>query len=337
MVVMAKCTKKAENMGKNGIAKAGENDYNNSCAKEEKIERRGKEMEAEIQEFIIYLEKVKKTSENTRLSYQRDLHKLQRFLGEQSVVDIQAVTVTNLNSYILYLEKEHFAASTISRNIAAIKSFYHYLWKKGIVREDISEQLKAPKVQRQSPEVLTRQEMERLLCQPNDGTPKGMRDKAMLELLYATGIRVSELIALKVADVNLMLDYIVCRDSNKERFIPMNQKAAQALNIYLKQAREVMVGDNQVDYLFVNCSGGQLSRQGVWKMMKSYAKKAEIETEITPHTIRHSFAVHLMGNGADIHAVQEMMGHSDVSSTQIYAHMLNNKIYQEYQKAHPRF
>lgn len=339
MVVMAKCTKKAENIGKNSIEKALGNDYNNSYTvlKGQNLECRGKEMEEEIQEFMSYLENVKKTSENTRLSYQRDLHKLQRFLGQQAVLDIQAVTMTNLNSYILYLEKEHFAASTISRNIAAIKSFYHFLWRKGSVKDDISEQLKAPKVQRQAPEVLTREEMERLLCQPNEKTPKGMRDKAMLELLYATGIRVSEVIALKVADVNLMLGYIVCRDTNKERFIPINQSAAESLNNYLKQARDIMVGDNTIDNLFVNCSGRKLSRQGIWKMMKGYAKKAEIDTEITPHTIRHSFAFHLMGNGADIHAVQEMMGHSDVSSTQVYAHMLNSKIYQEYKKAHPRF
>lgn len=293
-------------------------------------------MELEIQQFILYLDNVKKTSKNTRLSYERDLHKLESFLKQQAIENIQAVTVTNLNSYILYLEREKFAPSTISRNIAAIKSFYHYLVKEGKVACDISEELKAPKVEKKAPEILSLEEVVKLLEQPALHTNKGIRDKAMLELLYATGIRVSELIALKAEDVNLYMGYIVCRDINKERIVPYGKKAGEALEKYLKRAREEMLGENSSDVLFLNCSGGQMSRQGFWKLLKSYAKKAGIQAEITPHTLRHSFAMHLMSNGADIHAVQEMLGHSDVASTQVYVHMMNHRIGNEYKKAHPR-
>ena len=293
-------------------------------------------MELEIQQFILYLENVKKTSANTRVSYERDLHKLKRFLSQQSVEDIKSVTVTNLNSYILYLEREKFAPSTISRNIAAIKSFYHYLMKDGKVACDISEELKAPKVEKKTPEILSMEEVAKLLEQPDSHTNKGIRDKAMLELLYATGIRVSELIALKASDVNLFMGYIVCRDDNKERIVPFGGKAGEALELYLKTAREELLGENRSEILFLNCSGGQMSRQGFWKLLKSYVKKAGIQAEITPHTLRHSFAMHLMSNGADVHAVQEMLGHSDVSTTQVYVHMMNNRMREEYKKAHPR-
>ena len=293
-------------------------------------------MELEIQQFILYLENVKKTSTNTRLSYERDLHKLRTFLSQQSIEEVKAITITNLNSYILYLEREKFAPSTISRNIAAIKSFYHYLVKERKVNYDISEELKAPKVEKKAPEILSLKEVVKLLEQPDLHTNKGIRDKAMLELLYATGIRVSELIALKVEDVNLYMGYIVCRDINKERIVPFGNKAKEALEQYLERAREEMAGENNSNMLFMNCSGGQMSRQGFWKLLKSYAKKAGIQAEITPHTLRHSFAIHLMTNGADIHAVQEMLGHSDISSTQVYVHMMNNRIRDEYKKAHPR-
>lgn len=293
-------------------------------------------MELEIQQFILYLEKVKRTSANTRLSYERDLHKLKCFLSKQAVEEVKAITLTNLNSYILYLEREKFAPSTISRNIAAIKSFYHYLIKEGKVTYDISEELKAPKVEKKAPEILALEDVIRLLEQPNLHTNKGIRDKAMLELLYATGIRVSELISLKVEDVNLFLGYIVCRDINKERTVPFGNKAGEALEQYMKTARTEMAGENSSDILFLNCSGGQMSRQGFWKVLKSYGKKAGIQTEITPHTLRHSLAIHLMSNGIDIQAVQEMLGHSDVSSTQVYVQMINNQIRNDYKKAHPR-
>ncbi len=243
-------------------------------------------MELEIQQFILYLENVKRTSENTRVSYERDLHKLKHFLNRQSVEEIGAITTTNLNSYILYLEKEKFAPSTISRNIAAIKSFYHYLTKDGKVSQDIAEELKAPKVEKKVAETLTEKEVELLLQQPNLETDKGIRDKAMLELLYATGVRVSELISLKETEVNLQLGYITCKD----RTVSFGSEVGNALKVYIEQAREALIGEKETECLFVNCSGGQMSRQGVWKVLKSYAKKAGIETDITPHMIRNSYA-----------------------------------------------
>lgn len=242
-------------------------------------------MELEIQQFILYLQNVKRTSENTRLSYARDLHKLQHFLNRQSVENVDAVTTTNLNSYILYLEKEKFAPSTISRNIAAIKSFYHYLTKDGKVQQDIAEELKAPKVEKKAMETLSENEVTILLQQPNLETNKGIRDKAMLELLYATGIRVSELISLKKTDVNLTLGYVTC----KNRTISFGSEAGNALKIYLETAWKELADENESDCLFLNCSGGQMSRQGVWKVLKSYGKKAGIKTEITPHMIRNAY------------------------------------------------
>lgn len=243
-------------------------------------------MELEIQQFIFYLENVKKTSENTRVSYERDLHKLKHFLNKQSVEHIDAVTTTNLNSYILYLEKEKFAPSTISRNIAAIKSFYHYLSKDGKVQQDIAEELKAPKVEKKAVETLTEREVTILLQQPNLETSKGIRDRAMLELLYATGVRVSELIALKESEVNLNLGYVTCNNKT----VSFGSQAGNALKLYLETARKELIGEKQSDCLFVNCSGAQMSRQGVWKVLKTYAKKAGIETDITPHMIRNAYA-----------------------------------------------
>lgn len=243
-------------------------------------------MELEIQQFILYLENVKRTSENTRVSYERDLRKLRHFLNRQSVEEISAITTTNLNSYILYLEKEKFAPSTISRNIAAIKSFYHYLTKDGKVAYDIAEELKAPKVEKKAAETLSEREVEILLQQPNLDTSKGIRDKAMLELLYATGVRVSELVALKEIEVNLQLGYITCKD----RTVSFDSEVEKVLKTYIEHARRKLMGEKETECLFVNCSGGQMSRQGVWKMLKSYAKKAGIETDITPHMIRNSYA-----------------------------------------------
>ncbi len=293
-------------------------------------------MEKEIASFILYLHNVKKTSENTEMSYKRDLAKVKNFMEEQGVVDVQKITVTNLNSYVLYLEKNNFKAATVSRNIASIKAFYHFMHKEGIVKEDISEALKAPKIEKKLPEIMSTEEVVRLLEQPRGSSPKEIRDKAMLELLYATGIRVTELISLKVQDVNLQMGFIMCRDSNKERVIPFGTEARSALLRYLENARNMMVHGANSDILFANCSGQPMSRQGFWKLIKHYAKKAGITADITPHTLRHSFAAHLVENGADLRSVQEMLGHSDISTTQVYANMNHNRIREVYAKAHPR-
>lgn len=279
-----------------------------------------------------YLHNVKKTSRNTELSYQRDLMKMMHFLRKRKVENAKEVTETALNSYILDLEKNGMSAATVSRHIASMKGFYLYLWKEGSISFDPAENLKAPKVEKKLPEIMSVEEMERLLEQPGDRTSKGLRDTAMLELLYATGMRVTELISLKLDDVNWKLDYIVCRDRNKERIIPFGPKAKKALERYLKEARGRLVGDKICEMLFPNCSGGGMSRQGFWKLLKQYVKQAGIEMEITPHTLRHSCAAHLVDNGADLHVVQEMLGHSDISTTMMYA----ARTREIYAKAHPR-
>lgn len=293
-------------------------------------------MEQYIEGFITYLHNVKKMSENTELSYRRDLKKAVEYLKEQGVSDITKVTSTNLTSYVLYLEKNKFSAATISRSIASLKAFYHYLVKEGIVPEDVAEGLHAPKIEKKLPEILSMDEVVRLLEQPSGDSSKEIRDKAMLELLYATGIRVTELITLKVVDVNLNMGFITCRDASKERVIPFGNEAKKALSKYLDGTREAMLADPSSEYLFANCSGQPMSRQGFWKLIKYYAKKAGITADITPHTLRHSFAAHLVENGADLRSVQEMLGHSDISTTQIYAHMNHSHIKEVYAKAHPR-
>lgn len=292
-------------------------------------------MEKEITEFISYLHDVKKTSSNTEVSYRRDLLKMARYMYGQGVMDVRNVTSTNMNSFILYLEKKGFAAATISRSIASAKAFFLFLFKQGIVNEDPAEVLKAPKVEKKVPGILSTDEVVRLLEQPNGNTPKELRDKAMLELLYATGIKVSELITLELADVNIPLGYITCREGGKERIIPFGQAAREALENYLENARGSMVEDG-CPVLFTNCSGKPMSRQGFWKLIKFYVSKAGIEGDITPQTLRHSFAAHLVENGADLKAVQEMLGHSDISTTQIYTHINSSHIREVYAKAHPR-
>lgn len=295
-------------------------------------------METTIEEFIIYLHNTKKTSNNTELSYKRDLVKLQNYLTEQNIdIDsVAGITEKDLTAYISMLMDSGFKAATVSRNIASIKAFFNYCLKQDLIESDPAKDLKAPKIEKRLPEILTMDEVVRLLEQPGSETPKEIRDKAMLELLYATGIRVSELINLKVDDVNIKMCYIMCKDSNKERVIPFGHKAKDALQKYMKSSRETMINDKHSKVLFVNCSGTPMSRQGFWKLIKFYAKRAGISRDITPHTLRHSFAAHLVENGADLRAVQEMLGHSDISTTQIYAAMNHSHIREVYSKTHPR-
>ncbi len=293
-------------------------------------------MENEINAFISYLHNVKKMSNNTEMSYRRDLEKVRLFLEARGITDVRKASAKDLQEYISSLEGQHFAAATVSRNIASIKAFFHYLESEGILSEDISGVLKAPKIEKKIPEILSMEEVVRLLEQPSGNTPKEIRDKAMLELLYATGIRVSELISLQLTDVNMRAGSIICRDRNKERIIPFGKAAKKALMKYLNGTREEMLENKKADALFVNCSGQPMSRQGFWKLIKYYAKKADIKADITPHTLRHSFAAHLVENGADLKSVQEMLGHSDISTTQIYANLNYHHIREVYAKAHPR-
>lgn len=293
-------------------------------------------METYIAGFVNYLQDVKKSSKNTILSYQRDLNKFFAYLEDMKVKDIKKVNNTSLNSYVLLMEKENFATSTISRNIATLKAYFNYLFKQGIVADDPAEKLKAPKIEKKLPGILSVEEVTLLLDQPSGNSNKEIRDKAMLELLYATGIRVSELISLTLDDVNITSGYIRVSEGSRERIIPFGSVARTALKSYLKNARPGMIATESETVLFTNCSGQPMSRQGFWKVLKQYAKRAGIEADITPHTLRHSFAAHLVENGADLRSVQEMLGHSDVSTTQIYAKMTNNRIKEVYAKAHPR-
>lgn len=289
-----------------------------------------------IEKFIEYLEKTKHASINTVVSYRRDLNKFALFLQKQGVLVVSKITATNLTSYVLELEKEGRAASTISRSIASMKAFFDYLYHEKVIDEDISVVLKAPRIEKKVPEILTIEEANRLLQQPDGDNAKEIRDKAMLELLYATGMRVSELLHLKVDDVNLSMGYVVCHEGQKERIVPFGKEAKKALEAYIRTSREIMLGEKKQEFLFINCSGTSMSRQGFWKLLKVYAKRADIEKEITPHTLRHSFAAHLVGNGADLKSVQEMLGHSDISTTQIYAGLNGKNIREVYAKAHPR-
>lgn len=279
-------------------------------------------MEREIESFISYLHNIKKTSSNTEMSYRRDLTKMRIYLeitaGSPAVNEVKE---ENLKKYIAYMERKKFKASTISRSIASIKAFYHFLLKEGLIQEDISDCLKAPKVERKAPDILTEEEMENLLAAASGDSDKEIRDSAMLELLYATGIRVSELVNLKLSDVNMHMGYLICREGDKERMIPFGNEVREALQRYLIRARDHMATNEARDILFVNCSGTPMSRQGFWKLVKSYAKKAEITKDITPHTLRHTFAAHMVENGTDLKSVQEMLGHSDISTTHMYVNI----------------
>lgn len=291
-------------------------------------------MREEIERFENHLRMVKHSSDNTIAAYIRDLVKLEKFLKEQGKDSIDEITATNLTTYVLYLERQGLSSATISRSTASIRAFFMYLLRQGRIAQDPSEQLKPPKVEKRVPETLTVEEVNLLLEQPSGDSPKELRDKAMLELLYATGIRVSELITLKVRDINLRMSYICCHDDGKERVIPFESVAKDALIVYMDKARDSMCGDTE--YLFSNCQGSAMTRQGFWKIIKHYAAKAGIDKDITPHMIRHSFATHLVNNGADLKAVQEMLGHSDISTTQIYMKKNPTRLKEVYDHAHPR-
>ena len=293
-------------------------------------------MEREITNLIMYLRERKNISQNTEVSYERDLMKLVRYLKEQKLNNWSAITSADLKGYLNYMKTENLASSTISRNIASIKALFHYLERTDKINEDPSENLKAPKIEKQPPEILTVQEVDRLLKQPDVKTAKGLRDAAMLELLYATGMRVSELIHLQLSDLNLRFGYVICHDSDRERVIPIGNTSKNVLSEYMEHGRVYFVRSDSERSLFTNCSGKSMSRQGFWKILKKYASDAGITGDITPHMLRHSFAVHMLRNGADIKSVQEMLGHSDISSTQIYLAEKVSKMRDVYMKAHPR-
>lgn len=293
-------------------------------------------MNTYVKEYTSFMTDIRHKSLNTVESYKRDVTQYISYLDGTGVTDISSTTKTTVLSYLLYLQKEGRASSTVSRTLASLRSYYLFMMQNGVVKSNPTSNLEAPHVEKKIPKILSGEEVELLLEQPKNCDNKGIRDKAMLELLYATGIRVSELINLDVSDVNVPMSFVRCKGGKKERIIPMGHQAKDALENYINNVRKYMVKDENETALFVNCSGARLSRQGFWKLIKYYQHIAGIETDITPHTLRHPFAAHLLENGADLHSIQEMMGHADISSTQVYSRMMNSKIKDVYAKAHPR-
>ena len=293
-------------------------------------------MNTYVKEYTSFMTDIRHKSLNTVESYKRDVTQYISYLDGTGVTDISSTTKTTVLSYLLYLQKEGRASSTVSRTLASLRSYYLFMMQNGVVKSNPTSNLEAPHVEKKIPKILSGEEVELLLEQPKNCDNKGIRDKAMLALLYATGIRVSELINLDVSDVNVPMSFVRCKGGKKERIIPMGHQAKDALENYINNVRKYMVKDENETALFVNCSGARLSRQGFWKLIKYYQHIAGIETDITPHTLRHSFAAHLLENGADLHSIQEMMGHADISSTQVYSRMMNSKIKDVYAKAHPR-
>ena len=289
-----------------------------------------------VRAYENYLTKVKQASANTVSSYMRDIRQFAQWLNAYEECDVIDATQQNISEYLNHLENEGRKGATLSRCLASIKNFYAYVVSTGFLEQTPVFEIHVDRGEKKAPQILTSKEVELLLSQPVCVDAKGYRDKAMLEVMYATGIRVTELISLDVSDVNLDLGIIKCSGARKTRAIPLYPAALRALSAYLNNIRAGMVLDNEELALFVNVSGVRMSRQGFWKILKHYQATAHIEKEITPHTLRHSFAVHLLENGADIGSVQELMGHSDISSTQVYTQMINQKLKSVYAKCHPK-
>ena len=289
-----------------------------------------------IQAYENYLTKVKRSSANTVSSYMRDIRQFAEWLNMEQV-QLLDVSQVNISAYLTYLQQQGKSGATASRCLASLKNFYAYVVTSGFLETSpVSGEIHVERGEKKLPQILSGKEVELLLAQPSCTDAKGYRDKAMLELMYATGIRVTELIDLDVDHVNLELGIIKCVSAKKTRSIPLYPAALKALSAYLREVRPGMIADPGETALFVNVSGGRMSRQGFWKILKHYQAKAGIEKEITPHTLRHSFAVHLLENGADLGSLQELMGHSDISSTQMYTQMINQKLKSVYSKCHPK-
>lgn len=292
-------------------------------------------MKTYLAAYECYLQNEKNASANTVSSYMRDLKQFASYAAERQL-GIVDITQTHVSTYMDYLSGLGKSPATVSRSLASIKGFFTYLVSLDVVDKNPASNIAAAKAEKKLPQVLTGKEVERLLAQPKCTDMKGYRDKAMLELLYATGIRVTELISLNITDINLAGSFIRCESKGKERIIPLYPAAVDALAVYIHNIRPKMIADINEQALFVNVSGDRMSRQGFWKIVKNYQEKARIDKDITPHTLRHSFATHLLENGADIHSIQEMMGHSDISSTQVYAQLVKQHLKSVYNKSHPK-
>ena len=289
-----------------------------------------------VADYRRYLAEEKHAQDNTLNSYIRDLNQFQTWLNGTGVTDLRKVKKEIVGEYLHYLDSKGKSPATVTRSVASIRSFYNYMVLAGRVKANPAKAVSGMKVERKYPEILTNREVELFLEQPKCVDEKGFRDHAMLEVLYATGIRVSELIGLNAEDVNLTVGFIRCTSRGKERIIPLYTAAIKALRDYLENIRPRIIADEREKALFVNMNGERMSRQGFWKIIKYYQEKAEITKDITPHMLRHSFAVHLLENGADLRSIQEMLGHADISSTQIYTQVIRHQLKDVYNKAHPR-
>ena len=292
-------------------------------------------MEKQVKLFLSFLKDDKKLSENTLQSYRRDIEQYEKYVSENKINYLK-VTEETITDYMEYLREENKKESTFSRSLASIRSFYQYLIRTKKIKKDPTSKIESPKINKRVPNILTSKEVELLLEQPKDVDLKGTRDKAMLEFAYATGMRVTEMISLNIDDVKLDEGYVVCKGRNKSRNIPLGSMSLKALKEYMEDSRPYLIRDEEEPALFVNISGTRLTRQGFWKIVKYYKEQAHIEKDITPHVLRHSFATHLLQNGAELKAIQTMLGHSDISSTQVYRQFQDVGIKNEYKKAHPR-
>ena len=292
-------------------------------------------MEKQVKLFLEFLQNDKKASDNTLQSYRRDIEQYEKYVSENKINYLK-VTEETITDYMEYLREENKKESTISRSLASIRSFYQYLIRTKKIKKDPTSKIESPKINKRVPNILTSKEVELLLDQPKDVDLKGTRDKAMLEFAYATGMRVTEMISLNIDDVKLDEGYVVCKGRNKSRNIPLGSMSLKALKEYMEDSRPYLIRDEEEPALFVNISGTRLTRQGFWKIVKYYKEQAHIEKDITPHVLRHSFATHLLQNGAELKAIQTMLGHSDISSTQVYRQFQDVGIKNEYKKAHPR-
>lgn len=292
-------------------------------------------MEKQVKLFLEFLQNEKKASDNTLQSYRRDIVYYNKYL-DTNQIDYTKVEEEDIKKYLNYLESIGKKASTMSRNLASIRSFYQFLIRNKKVKIDPTAHMQSPKIEKRTPSVLTAKEVELLLDQPKDVDLKGTRDKAMLEFAYATGMRVTEIISLDIEDVKLDEGYVVCHSGAKQRNIPLGTMSLKALKEYIEEARPVLIRDESIKALFVNVNGQRLTRQGFWKIVKFYKEQAHITKDITPHVLRHSFATHLLQNGADLKAIQAMLGHSDISSTQVYMQFQDSGLKNVYKKTHPR-
>ena len=283
-----------------------------------------------------YLSEERHASANTLSSYLRDVRQFLAYLQSVGTRSVLQAAASDIEEYMRWMTGRGKSAATVTRSVASLKSYYHYLVLEGRLKKNPVQDVTPLKVKRHLPQILTGKEVKLFLEQPQCVDAKGYRDHAMLELLYATGIRVSELIALDVSDLNLSAGIIHCAGKSKERVIPLYPAAIKALRDYVEEIRPSMIAAPDETALFVNMNGERMSRQGFWKIIKYYQQKAQIDKDITPHTLRHSFAAHLLENGADLRSIQEMLGHADISSTQIYANLISQKLKDVYNKAHPR-